>query len=73
MKQYVELLKRHKPSSYTHHLRQILSLKVNYHVDDILIAIRRAIQHRVYECSSIENFLSLNATKKNELRLFPDK
>lgn len=73
MKQYVLLLKRHKPSSYTHHLRQILSLKVNYHVDDIMIAIRRAIQHRVYECSSIENFLSLNATKKNELRLFPDK
>jgi transposase len=73
MKQYVELLKRHKPSSYTHHLRQILSLKVNYHVDDILIAIRRAIQHHVYECSSIENFLSLNATKKNEIRLFPDK
>jgi transposase len=73
MKQYVELLRRHKPSSYLHHLRGILSLKVNYHVDDILMAIRRAMQHRVYECSSIENFLSLNATKKNELRLFPDK
>jgi transposase len=73
MQQYIELMKRHKPSSYAHHLRAILSLKVNYHVDDIMIAIRRAIQHRVYECSSIENFLLLNATKKNELRLFPDK
>jgi transposase len=72
MKVYIEQLKRHKPGSYTHHLRQILSMKVNYHVDDIMIAIRRALQHKVYESSSIENFLSLNATKKNELRIFPD-
>ncbi|MFH1076491.1 MAG: integrase core domain-containing protein, partial [Pseudomonadota bacterium] len=73
MKEYIEQIKRHKPGSYTHHLRQILALKVNYHVDDIMIAIRRAMQHKVYESSSIENFLSLNATKKNELRLFPGK
>jgi len=71
MTQYIELIKRHKATSYTHHLRQILSLKVNYHVDDIIIAIRRAMQHRIYESASIENFLELNATKKNELRLLP--
>ncbi|TRZ43818.1 IS21 family transposase [bacterium] len=71
MKQYVELIKRHKTSSYTHHLRQILALKVNYHVDDIMIAVRRAMQHRIYESASIGNFLELNATKKNELRLLP--
>lgn len=71
MTQYIELIKRHKASSYTHHLRQILSMKVNYHVDDIMIAIRRAMQHRIYDSASIENFLELNATKKNELRLRP--
>jgi hypothetical protein len=73
MKDYIEQLKRHKPTSYAHHLRKILALKVNYHVDDIMIAVRRATDHKVYESSSIENFLSLNATKKNELRLFPGK
>jgi transposase len=69
MKDYTEQMRKHKPGSYLHHLRQILSLKVNYHVDDILIAVRRAIQHKVYESSSIENFLSLNAEKKNEIKL----
>ncbi|MCX6011836.1 MAG: IS21 family transposase [Chloroflexi bacterium] len=72
MSDYIEQIKRHKPGSYAHHLRQILSLKVNYHVDDIIIAVRRALQHKVYESSSIENFLSLNAQKKNEVRLFPE-
>ena len=71
MTQYIQLIKRHKASSYTHHLRQILALKVNYHVDDIMIAIRRAMRHQIYESASIENFLELNATKKNELRLLP--
>src|SRR4030067_316355 len=37
MKVYIEQLKRHKPGSYAHHLRKILSMKVNYHVDDIMI------------------------------------
>jgi transposase len=71
MMQYIELIKRHKASSYTHHLKKILALKVNYHVDDIMMAVRRAMQHQVYDSCSIENFLSLNATKKNELRLLP--
>ncbi len=71
MKQYIELIKRHKASSYTHHLRKILALKINYHVDDIRMAVRRAMERQVYDSSSIENFLSLNVTKKNELRLLP--
>ena len=70
MKSYMEQIKRHKPGSYTTHLRKLLSLKVNYYAEDIVMAIRRALQHKVYESSSIENFLSLNATKKNEWGLF---
>ena len=71
MKQYIELVKRHKSTSYIHHLRQILAMKVNYHVDDIMIAVRRAMKHQVYDSASVANFLEFNATKKNELRLFP--
>jgi transposase len=73
MTAYIEQIKRHKPGSYTHHLLRLLSLKVNYYADDIVLAVRRALLHKVYESSSIENFLSLNATKKNELRIFPDR
>ena len=46
-------------------------MKVNYHVDDIIIAVRRAMKHQVYDSASVANFLEFNATKKNELRLFP--
>ena len=73
MTAYIEQIKRHKPGSYTHHLLRILSLKTIYYADDIVLALRRALLHKVYESSCIENFLSLNASKKNELRLFPDR
>ena len=70
MDEYINQVKRHKPkSSYLHHLRSVLSLKVNYHVDDIVIAVRRALKHKVYESGAIENFLCLNAEKKNEVKL----
>ena len=70
MEEYICQVQKHKPnSSYLHHLRSVLSLKVNYHVDDIVIAVRRALKHKVYESSAIENFLSLNAKKKNEVQL----
>jgi len=69
MTDYVSRIKQHKPKNYVHHLRHILSLKVNYHVDDIIIAVRRALKHKVYESAAIENFLSMNAVKKNEIQL----
>jgi len=70
MDEYIRQVQRHKPkNSYLHHLRSVLSLKVNYHADDIIIAVRRALKHKVYESGAIENFLSLNAEKKNEVQL----
>ncbi len=70
MDEYIEQVRKHKPnSSFLHHLRAVLSLKVNYHVDDIIIAVRRALKHKVYESGAIENFLLFNAEKKNEVQL----
>jgi len=71
MEEYIEQVKRHKPTSYRHHLMGVLSLKVNYHRDDIIMAVRRALDYKVYEYGSIENFLSVNAEKKSEIKLFP--
>jgi len=73
MEEYIAEMKKHKPGSYRHHLKKILSLKVNYHQDDIIIAVRRALKYKVYSCGAIENFLSVNAQKKNEIKLFPKK
>jgi transposase len=73
MHQYIEQIKKHKPGSYRSHLRRVLSLKVNYHSDDIIMAVRRGLKYKVYDAGSIENFLAVNATKKYELRLFPNK
>lgn len=70
MDEYIRQVQRHKPkNSYLHHLRCVLSLKINYHVEDIVVAVRRALKHKVYESSAIENFLTLNAEKKNEVQL----
>jgi transposase len=71
MAEYIVQVKKHKSASYRHHLRRVLSLKVNYHKDDIIMAVRRALKYKVYEAGAIENFLSVNAEKKNEIRLFP--
>ena len=72
MQEYIKQLKLHK-SNYLHHLRQVLSLKVNYYKDDIIIALRRALKYKVYEAGAIENFLKVNAERKNEIKLLPDK
>ena len=70
MEEYIRQVQTHKPkNSHLHHLRSVLSLKVNYHVEDIVLAVRRALKHKIYESGSIENFLSLNAPKKNEVKL----
>lgn len=69
MKQYIPQLKKHHPSSYIHHLSHILSLRVNYQVADILMAVSRAMKYKVFESQSIENFLDNHAEKKNETLL----
>lgn len=72
MQEYTKQLKQHK-SNYLHHLRHVLGLKVNYHKDDIIIAVRRALKYKVYEAGAIENFLKVNAERKNEIKLLPVK
>jgi len=61
MQQYIAEVKRYNPSSYLHHWKHLLSLKVHYHVEDILAAVRRASKHHVYQTQAVENFLKINA------------
>lgn len=70
MEEYIAQVKMHKPNSVRHHLSRILQLKTNYQKEDILRAVHRALKYKVYESSSIENFLHVNAEKKNEITLF---
>ncbi len=69
MEEYTEQVKRHKPSSWGYHLRRLLALKVNYHIDDILLAVRRAQQYKVFDASTIEGFLKNNSEPKYNVRL----
>ena len=52
-----------------HHLRSLLALKVNYRVDDILVAVRRAKKHKVFEPSAIESFLENNSEPRYSIKL----
>lgn len=70
MGEYIAQIKMHKHSSFRHHLSRILQLKADYQKEDILMAVGRALKYKVYESSSIENFLCVNADKKNEITLF---
>ena len=69
MSQYIEQLRRHKPGSWRHHLRSLLALKVNYRVEDILVAIRRAWQYKVFEAGAVEKFLENNSEPRYSIRL----
>lgn len=71
--EFIKGMKEHKKENYKLHLRKVLKLKISYHNEDILLAISRALKHKVYESRAIENFLSLYARKKNDPELFPDK
>lgn len=53
MAKYIEQVKRHKPHSWGYHLRRLLALKINYRIDDIMVAVRRATaeQCAVIHCS----------------------
>jgi hypothetical protein len=72
MESYIMGIKKHKPSSYAHHWRCILSLKADYRTEDIVAAVQRALRYRVFECTAIENFLKINAAKRSEID-FSDK
>ena len=63
MQQYLAEIKRYNPKAYLHHWELLLSLKVNYSVEDILLAVRRALKHHVYEAPAVEIFLKTNIKK----------
>jgi len=69
MGEYIEQVKRHKPGSWRHHLKSLLAMKVNYRVDDILVAVRRAQQYKVFESGAIERFLVNNSEPRYSIKL----
>jgi len=71
MATFVQEIKKHKPRNYHYHLRSILALKLYYNVEDILVAVARALKFCVFEARAIESFLATNAKKRNEPELMP--
>jgi transposase len=69
METYIQQVKRHKISSWGYHLRRLLSLKAIYHIDDILLAVRRAQQYKVFDAATIEGFLQNNSEPRHSARL----
>jgi len=69
MSEYIKQIKRHKPGSWRHHLRNLLAMKVNYRIDDIMVAVRRALQYRVFESGTIEGFLVNNSEPRYSIKL----
>jgi hypothetical protein len=67
MQQYARQIKRYNPTTYLHHFRHLLSLKVSYSPADILRAVDRALKYRVFESQAVENFLKVNAQKQTEI------
>ena len=69
MREYIGQVKRHKPGSWRHHLKSLLAMKVNYRVEDILVAVRRAQQYKVFESGAIERFLTNNSEPRYSIKL----
>jgi transposase len=69
MSEYIQQVKRHKPGSWRHHLKSLLAMKVNYRVEDILVAVRRAQQYKVFESGAIERFLVNNSEPRYSIKL----
>jgi hypothetical protein len=69
MDDYIEQVKRHKLSSWGYHLRRLLALKAVYHTDDIVLAVERAQQYKVFDASTIEGFLKNNSEPRYSARL----
>ena len=72
LEHFIEQIKKQKPGTHLHHWRHILSLKANYRVADIIVAVNRAARYHVYNSGAIENFLKVNVKKISELT-FSDK
>jgi transposase len=73
METFIQEIKKHRPENYLYHLRGILALKYYYHAEDIVAAVQRATQYRVFEYRAIENFLETNSKKRNEPEIMPPK
>ncbi len=69
MGEYIEQVKRHKPESWRYHLRNLLALRVNYRIEDIMVAIRRAKQYKVFESGVIQGFLENNSDPRYSIKL----
>lgn len=69
MSDFIDQVKRHKSGTWRHHLRRLLALKVNYRVEDILVAVRRAQKYKVFESGTIENFLTTNSEPRYSIKL----
>lgn len=69
MSDYIGQIKQHKRNSWGHHLRNLLALKVNYRVEDILVAVRRAWQYKVFDSGAIERFLENNSEPRYSIKL----
>jgi transposase len=69
MGDYIDQVKRYKPGSWRHHLKSLLALKVNYRVEDILVAVRRAQQYKVFDSGVIGRFLENNSEPRYSIKL----
>ena len=69
MAQYIELVRQYKKNSWGHHLRRLLALKINYRTEDIMVAVRRAKQYKVFDAGTIESFLENNSEPRYSIKL----
>jgi hypothetical protein len=69
MEAYIRQVKQHKLSSWGYHLRRLLALKAVYYIDDILLAVHRAQQYKVFDAATIEGFLKNNSEPRHSTRL----
>jgi hypothetical protein len=69
MREYIDQVKRHKPGSWRHHLKSLLAMKVNYRMEDIMVAVRRAGQYKVFDSGAIERFLTNNSEPRYSIKL----
>lgn len=67
VQEYIGELKTRKPKGYLYHWRHILALKAVYRVEDIIMAVKRALKYRIFEAQAIEKFLQVNAEKRSEI------
>jgi transposase len=72
MEQYVEKIMHLKKDPISM-LTKLLSLKVTYSTEDILMAVKRALNHGVYDIKTIERFLNTHAQPLNAIKTLFDQ